>query len=232
MDAANEVTSGAWPPRLDAPSRLAVLCAIDQATTEFGEALALLAECGLGDCAGLPVGLIDRLLLRAHHAVLGSDLEVVVGCSVCGVLNALPLGPDDVPEYAPRSAWSAPGAGTREPTGGDLVGLPEDAEAAAEELERRCRIGPSAAPRDAEALDRVDQSLSGTVHAACTECGADVTMDLDVQHLVTAAVAEAVAGVDVEVHLIAARYGWSLASIEALPDPRRMRLAALAGSAG
>jgi len=72
--------------------------------------------------------------------------------------------------------------------------------------------------------------LSGTVHAACTECGAPVSELVDVQRLVTSAVAEAVAEVDVEVHLIASRYGWDLATIESLGDARRARLAVLAGS--
>src|SRR5438128_2059362 len=52
----------------------------------------------------------------------------------------------------------------------------------------------------------------------------------DVQRLVTMAVAHAVADVDVEVHMIASRYGWDLATIESLPDIRRARLATLAGS--
>jgi hypothetical protein len=175
------------------------------------------------------VGVIDRLLLQAHQAVLHRDLEVVAACPACGVLNALPVGASDVSAYEPRSAWSGPGAGTREPTGADLIGLPDDAEAAAQELELRCRIGPSGGPRDADALDRAEQSLCGTAHVACTECGSTVSEHLDVQHLVTSAIANAAAEVDLEIHLIASRYGWDLTTIESLPDNRRARLAALAG---
>jgi hypothetical protein len=68
------------------------------------------------------------------------------------------------------------------------------------------------------------------VRVACVECGAPVSEFVDVQRLVTAAIADAVADVDVEIHLIASRYGWDLATIESLPDTRRVRLAALAGS--
>jgi hypothetical protein len=190
----------------------------------------LLGACGVADGLSYPVGVIDRLLLRAHRAVLRRDLEVVAVCAACGTLNALPLGFDDVPAYEPRSAWCGPGTGLREPTGADLTGLPDHDEAAILELERRCRIGPATEPREPAALDRAEQSLSGTVHAACVECGASVSRSVDVQRLVTAAVAEAVAEVDIEVHLIASRYGWDLATIESLPDGRRTRLAALAGS--
>jgi hypothetical protein len=220
---------GTWPRLLPAPSRLALLRAVDEADSELGEVVALLRACGVADCTPYPVGVIDRLLLRAHRAVLHRDLEVVVACPACRVLNALPLGIDDVPEYSPRSAWCGPGAGVREPTGADLSGLPDDAEEAALELERRCRIGPAGGPVAAGALDRADQSLCGTVQVACIECGAPVSEFVDVQHLVTAAIADVVADVDVEIHLIASRYGWELGTIEALPDGRRERLAALAG---
>ena len=68
------------------------------------------------------------------------------------------------------------------------------------------------------------------MRVACIECGAGVSEFVDVQRLVTAAIADAVTDVDVEIHMIASRYGWDLATIESLPDARRVRLAALAGS--
>ncbi len=221
---------GTWPRVLPAPSRLALLRAVEKADSEFAEVVALLRACGIADCTPYPVGVIDRLLLHAHRAVLHRDLEVPVACPACRVLNALPLGIDDVPEYSPRSAWCGPGLGVREPTGADLADLPDDAEEAAVELERRCQIGPAQGPAAAGAMDLVDQSLCGPVRVACVECGAPVSEFVDVQRLVTAAIADAVADVDVEIHLIASRYGWDLATIESLPDTRRVRLAALAGS--
>jgi hypothetical protein len=224
-----DLGSGGATVGLIPPSRLDVLRAVEEAGSEFWEGIALLRACGAPDCLTYPIGVIDRLLLQAHRAVLRRDLEVVAVCPACGCLNALPLGADDVPPYEPRSAWCGPGAGVREPTGADLTGLPDDAETAAQELDRRCRIGPAGGPRDDDGLDRVDQSLSGTVHAACTDCGAALSEFIDVQGLVTAAIADAVCEVDVEVHLIASRYGWDLGTIESLPDTRRARLAALAG---
>ena len=218
------------PRALAAPSRMALARLLGEAGTELDEALVLLAECGVTDPSALPVGLLDRTLLLAHRAVLGRDLEVVARCTGCGELNELPLGADDVPPYEPRWAWCGPGAGVREPVAADLAGLPADAAEAGAELVRRCAVGPAThGVRDETALGVAEQSLCGQVHVACVRCAGPVSLAVDVQHLVVNAVARAVAEVDVEVHLIASRYGWDLATIEALPERRRVRLAALAG---
>ena len=178
---------GAPGPRsLAAPLRVPLLHALEAAPTEFGQAVALLAACGVDDVLRLPVGIIDRLLLQAHRLVVGRDLEAVFSCTACGTLNALPLGPGDVPAYEPRWAWCGPGAGLREPIGADLLDLPGDPEQAALELSRRCWIGPAGAERDDDALDRAEQSLCGPVHIRCVDCRAPVDGWLDVQQLVTA----------------------------------------------
>lgn len=217
---------------LTAPNRLALAAAFESAVTEVDEAMALLSACGVADCLHLPVGVTDRLLLTAHRIVLGRDLESVARCEACGVLNSLSLGPDDVPPHHPRSAWCGPGAGVREPTCADLLGLSADPVKAARQLLLRCRIGPSDRARDSSALDGVEQSLCGMVTAACAECGAAVTKFVEVQHLVMQAICAAVLEADIEVHLLASRYGWELRTIEQLPEARRTRLAALAGRAG
>jgi hypothetical protein len=221
---------------LTVPSRIELLRLLSDASTELDEVLTLLRACGVPSAASLPIGVVDRLLLAVHTAVIGTDLAVVVRCRPCGALNALPLGPDDVPPHEPREAWCGPGAGVREPTGADLSGLPADPAAATRELVQRCATGPAAPSdpvRDAAALGRAEQSLCGEVAVACTGCGAPVRRHVDVQHLVATAVSAAVADVDVEVHLIASRYKWDLATIESLPERRRVRLATLAaGVAG
>jgi hypothetical protein len=214
------------------PTWLILLRQLDRAGSEIEQAMVLLAESGVPDVTTLPVGVIDRLLLHLHRRMLGADLECVVACPSCGALNALPLGPDDVPWYAPRSAWCARGSGVREPTGGDLLDLPGDPVLAGEVVLGRCAIGPADGPRDLAALDRVEQSLCGTVRASCTECAATIETPVDVQALVVAAVAAVAAEADVEVHLLASRYGWDLDTIEALPDSRRARLAGLVRGAG
>lgn len=213
-------------------SRLKLLRDLDVADGELVQALAILSACGVDDSPALPLGIVDRLLLQAHRAVLGTNLELVVSCADCGVLNELPLGPSDVPDYAPRSGWCGPGAGVREPAATDLVGLPTDPDAASRILVERCAVGPAEEPRDSAALDWAEQSLCGAVEFSCIECGTRITEFVDVQCLVTSAVAAAAAEADVEVHLLASQYGWDLASIEALPEARRRRLAALARGEG
>ena len=63
-----------------APSRLGLLRALEEAGSEFAEAIALLRACGVADGLSYPVGVIDRLLLQAHRAVLHRDPEVVAAC--------------------------------------------------------------------------------------------------------------------------------------------------------
>jgi hypothetical protein len=216
------------PPR----SRPALLRLLGDAGSELDEALVLLDACGVPDAARLPVGVLDRLLLAAYRAVTGRDLAEVVACPACGTLNELPLGVADVPSHAARWGWCGPGAGVREPRAADLMDLPDDPVEAAETLLRRCSVGPAGnaeGGRDQAALDRAEQSLCGNVPVSCTECDAPIDHHVDVQHLVLTAVSAAVAEVDVEIHLIASRYGWDLTTIEALPEKRRVRLAALAG---
>jgi hypothetical protein len=220
-------TTGGLPVLSERPSRLGLLREFDGAHSELEQALAVLTECGVTEPMTLPMGAIDRLLLRAHRVVLGYDLELVRACSACGALNALPLGLDDVPQYAPRSAWLGPGTGLREPTPQELMHLPLDAAAAGALVASRCAIGPEDGARDPEALADAEQALSGIVRGACTECGESIAESVDVQHLVTSAIAAAIAEADLEVHLLASRYGWDLATIEGLPEPRRSRLAAL-----
>ncbi|WP_331755563.1 hypothetical protein [Streptomyces sp. NBC_01643] len=216
------------PGVLVAPSRVMLLRLLSDASTELDEVLTLLGACGVPGCADLPIGVIDRLLLVAHRAVTGRDLELVVSCPACGALSELPLGASDVPSHTPRCSWCGPGAGVREPVGADLLGLPVDGAEAARELLRRCSVGPAEGGRDQAALDRAEQSLCGNVRVACTSCRGPIEHYVDVQHLVATAVASAVADVDVEVHLIASRYKWDLSTIELLPEKRRARLAALA----
>jgi hypothetical protein len=106
----------------------------------------------------------------------------------------------------------------REPTLGDLLVTGNDPDA----LLRRCAIGSIAD------LGRVEGSLSGPLHAACSGCGAHMEVDVDVVTLVLRALGAVPAELDRDVDALASRYGWDLAVIEALPDGRRRRLAALA----
>jgi hypothetical protein len=209
---------------------VAVFDALDAGHSEFEQTLEVLRAL---DPAGVPeeltLGQADRALLAAHDRLLGGGIEVTADCSHCGEPNTFMLTAASVPPDTPRSAWLAPGRGLRQPCCGDLLGLPANPDAAAAELAAVCSIGPAPGSRPADALERIDTSLAGQVQGPCVGCGQTASADVDVAHRVLLALAARRARYDAEVDLLAARYGWPLDVIDALPDARRHRLAAFAG---
>ncbi|WP_090931164.1 hypothetical protein [Nonomuraea jiangxiensis] len=206
--------------------REAALSGLREEAGELEQCMAVLAACGR-DPASMDVAAGDRMLLRAHRALAGRDLELALRCHACAEVSAVRLAPDTVPPARPRTALLGRGGGLRQPTYGDLLGLPAGDEGPAELL-RRCVVGsPSRAPTDAD-FELVDDSLAGPLLFACPECGAEVEQGIDVQTVVVRALMGLLEEFDMEVHLLASAYRWDLATIEALPRARRRRLAALA----
>jgi predicted RNA-binding Zn-ribbon protein involved in translation (DUF1610 family) len=201
------------------PTIAALAEALD-ASTELEQATGVLAAAG-APAAGLTLGAGDRLLLGLHRWFTGRDLEIVVPCPDCGETCEVTLGPDAVPP----PAAAVPGAPVRPPTYGDLAGLPAG-EPGVAELRRRCTVDVDVAVT-AEDVAAVDDSLSGPLLFECPECGAHLQTAVDVQPLALRGLLGVVARYDVEVHRIATAYHWDLATIEALPDRRRARLARL-----
>jgi hypothetical protein len=210
-----------------APSRAAVTGALESASDELGQALALLRAAGVEEPERLPVADGDRRLLELHRALTGRDLEVAVACRECETVSAAVLSAETVPREAPRMAWLGPGAGLRAPVYEDLLGLPAEPAEAEAALLRRCVVGEPPRAPEAEELERVDDSLTGPVVLACVECGATLEAAVDVEQLVLEGLQRLAADVELEIHLLAGAYGWSLSAIEALPDERRRRLARL-----
>jgi hypothetical protein len=208
-----------------------VLAALDSGASELEQAIALVRASTDGESTErLSIGELDRALLGLYRRLLGRDVEVTVACGQCASQNTFVLNRFTVPPLVLSSAWLGPGEGLREPRGEDLLGLPDDPDEAARELAARCAIGPHPGPRDPDQLERVDSSLTGRMHGACVECAGPVSAEIDIAHQVVVALAALRAGYDAEVHVIAARYGWSLDIIDALPDARRHRFASLAGA--
>ncbi|WP_139204969.1 hypothetical protein [Arthrobacter sp. OV608] len=211
---------------------MALATVLDDAPTLLEQAVAVLrtwppaadlALAGVDDPADLPVGLADRALLTVSEQVLGVPLEHSVACDRCGELTTLTLARDDIPEHHPPGALTGPGSRVREPTWRDLLASGDDAVA----LLNRCTVTAGGTLED---LARVEGSLSGPLHAKCTGCGTHFELDVDVIELVLRALGAVPADLDRDVHVLASRYGWDLAMIEALPDHRRRRLATLAWS--
>jgi hypothetical protein len=211
-----------------APSQAAAVAAIGASEDELGQALALLRAAGCAAPEALTLGEGDRLLLALHRALTGRDVEVAMRCTVCDTVSVATLTAQTVPEHEPRCAWLGPGAGLRQPTYGDLLALPGDPARAAAALLARCTIGTPPQPATAAHLDLVDDALTGPIVLACVECGQLLETVGDVQRLALEGLQRCALSIDVELHVLASTYGWSLAEIESLPDDRRRRLATLA----
>ena len=216
-----------------APSLAGLTAALDDADSVLAQAVEVLryavsstqlAAFGVDDAADLPVGIADRALLDAHEALLGRALERSLRCDECGEWTTLPLGRADVGEHWPVSAWTGPGAGAREPSYADMIAAAGSSDA----LLARCEVGSGATLED---LERIEGSLSGPLRSHCVECGAVLADDIDVMALAVASLGELRVEIDREVHLLATAYGWAPATIDALPDQRRRRLADLVSGA-
>ena len=179
------------------------------------------------DPADLPIGAADRRLLAAYEEVTGGPLDVTAPCGACGARTTLSLTVSLVGRHVWASVRTGEGSGLREPSYADLLACAGEPAA----ILARCRLGAVAGPDQARGtwadLDRAEQSLAGPLRSACAECGEPVTVDADVVAMVLRGLAVVCAEFDREVHLLASTYGWDLPTIEALPDQRRQRLAAL-----
>jgi hypothetical protein len=209
------------------PTGIQLLAALDSAADELGQAMAVLAATGL-DPAATTVGAGDRALLALVVALTGSALEVTVPCPRCGTVNSIMLTESAVSAYEPRTRWFAPGSGVREPTYADLGGLPADERDAAAALGYRCTVGQVELADAIAALADVDGSLAGPIECTCVGCATPMFVEADVEQLALDRLRAAADDVDREIDLLASRYRWELATIEALPDRRRRRLAQLA----
>jgi hypothetical protein len=100
------------------------------------------------------------------------------------------------------------------------------------ELTARC-VTPAALPAShARRLDRALSALSpnldGPIAGVCPACSSDVQLRFEPCPFVLAELRDAFAGIYLETHLIAARYGWEEQAILSLPRRRRGNYARLA----
>ena len=203
-----------------------LLRSLDGPPDELSQVLALLRATGVQEPEALTLGAGDRRLLALHREVTAREVEISAACPACGTLNAATLAARELPAAAER--WAVlRGGGLRPPTYADLDGLPDDEDTAARELLRRCVVGAPERPPSADDLELVDDALTGPLELSCAECAAAVLVDVDVQRLVLERLARHRRELDVEVHLLARAYHWTLTEIEGLGDERRSTLAAL-----
>jgi hypothetical protein len=211
-------------------SAAAAIAALGTADDELGQVLALHRAAGVREPERLTLSVGDRRLLGLHRSLTGRDVEVAATCAECETVSVALLSAQTVAPHAERTAWLCLGSGLREPTYGDLLDLPGDAQVAEAELMRRCIVGAMPPAPDPQALERIDGSLAGPIVLTCA-CGALMELAADVERLVLEGLQRHAGEIEVEIHLIADAYGWSLPAIEDLPDERRRRFARLVAGA-
>jgi hypothetical protein len=193
------------------------------------------------DVAGLPVTDLDAAALMIRRAWIGDAIQADTRCPACGERIDVAFGIGDyLGHHQPRRPRGVTGdAGWftldrarvrfRVPTVADLLAA-SAASRPAQALSSRCIEAPelprALARRLDRALDALAPRLDGLLGGACPACGEAVSLRFDPLGYVLAELKNVFSGVYLDVHALAAAYGWREDVILALPRSRRRRYAA------
>jgi hypothetical protein len=195
---------------------------------------------------GLPASDLSAAVLMIRRSWIGEVIRTDIQCLGPGCSERIDVsfGIGDYLHFhrprRPRSAIGAAGeewltlAGTpvrfRVPTVADLVAAASCDQPAAE-LSVRCIDAPelsrALARRLDSALSSLAPSLDDLLGGTCPSCGHKMTMRFDPLAYTLAELRQAFSGIHLEVHALAASYGWPETSILALPRSRRRRYASV-----
>jgi hypothetical protein len=196
------------------------------------------------DVAGLPATDLDAAALMIRRAWVGDAIRADTVCPApgCGERIDAAFGIGDYLDHhrprRPRGVTETPEAGWftldrvqvrfRIPTVADLLAA-SAASRPAQALSGRCIDAPEVpralARRVDHALAALGPRLDDLIGGACPACGEVVTMRFDPLGYVLAELRNVFSGVYLEVHVLAAAYGWPEDAILALPRSRRRRYA-------
>ena len=202
------------------------------------------ADGGALDLAGLPATDLDAAVLVIRRTWIGDTIRADTVCPApgCGDRIDVAFGIGDyLGHHQPRrlrGVTEAPDAGWftlsgaqvrfRIPTVADLLAVAAASQPALA-LSGRCIEAPkmprALARRLDHALAALAPSLDDLIGGACPACGEVVTMRFDPLGYVLAELRSVFSGVYLEIHTLAAAYGWSERAILALPRGRRRRYA-------
>lgn len=214
-------------------------------------ALALLdaawPEVGVGNWARAPIGQRDCSLLGLHESLFGDELATTTRCPCCAERLESTFRTGDVRVRALAAPVAAPPCRLREqdyeidyrlPTSADLLevitaGL--DTETAGRELLRRCILGAQHAERSidpaelpapilaclGEQMNREDPEAEIGLRLTCPSCGHLWRARFDIVSYLWSELDEWARRVLVDIHTLAAAYGWSEHQILALSPFRR-----------
>jgi hypothetical protein len=192
-------------------------------------------EGGPVDLPALAVAVHDRLLAEVFRAEIGPRATCRALCTECGAAFEFALSLDEViaaqdaeaATVGPAGAdgrWAVAGHRLRAPVLSDAAGGTESALVSA----------LSDTPPEAEAvgeiaafLERAAPIMAFDLDASCPHCGAAQRLAFDLARFLVRAIANDRPFLIREIHLIAARYGWSHAEIVGLPRDDRQAFATL-----
>jgi hypothetical protein len=192
------------------------------------------------NAADWPIGRRNRALARLRAACFGPALRGWTDCPLCREqlefeLDARSLSEDQRPER--DEPILALGCAFRPPTSRDLaqVAAETDTRAAAIRLIERCGIGGTGASEEQTPRQWSDEDLNEVgeqmaladplaeimLHFDCPQCGASFDESLDLAAFVWAEVERHAKRLLLQVHELAAAYGWSETQILSLAPGRR-----------
>ncbi len=187
--------------------------------------------------ADWPLGRRNRALAALRRACFGSDLRGLTTCPHCAEPVEFALNGDALadPPEAEVESITVSGETFRLPTSrilASVVGEP-DPEAAAARLCDRCRIGGEKRDGEQPALSRADMDRIGEAMAVgdplaeivfdfdCPVCGEAFRESLDLAEFFLKEVEVEAKRLLIEVHTLAAAYGWREHEVLALSPLRR-----------
>ena len=200
------------------------------------------------DWPGRPATDLDAAVLTLRRSWIGDTIRTDVACPApgCGERIDVSFGVGDyLGQHRPRrprgvtetsdAGWlTLPGARVRFriPTVADLLAASRAAQPE-QVLSSRCVDAPELSPGLARRLDHaltaLAPSLDDHIGGACPACGHVVALRFDPLSYVLAELRNVFSRVYLEVHALAATYGWPEEAILALPRGRRRRYASAIG---
>ena len=198
------------------------------------------------DWPGLPATDLDAAALEIRRAWLGDLLRTDVTCpgagcgeridvsfSIAGYLrHHRPRRPRGVTQAADGGWFSLAGAAVRFrlPTVADLLAAAAREGSAillAEQCVDAAEISRALARRLDRAYSALAPNLDGFLGGNCPACEREVSVRFDPLTYVLIELKNAFSGIHLEVHALAAAYGWPEETILALPRGRRRRYASI-----
>ncbi len=219
------------------------------AVLELARRVARTTAGGQPDWPGLPAADIDAAALEIRRSWIGDMIRTDTSCPDPDCREQIDVS-FSISDYLghhrprrPRGLTGAPAEGWftlagatvrfRLPTVADLLAAASE-ERPAEMLSRRCvdaaEIPRTLARRLDRALSALAPSLEDFLGGECPACGREVTMRFDPLTYTLTELRNAFAGIHLEIHALAAAYGWPEEVILALPRGRRRRYASIIAS--